>query len=523
MQVEGLLLDAAQRAPDKVAIVAQGSRHTYRELDRRSNQLAHALLAAGIERGDRVAIFLDNSVDVVIALFAALKAGGVFLTINPTTKSDKVAFILNDCRAAGLISHARLEPVLRGISKPIASLRLLSLVGADGPMAPLGHARPMDWTEATRSEGKAASRPPDSRCIDVDLATIIYTSGSTGFPKGVMMTHLNVLTATMSITRCIESTADDIVLSVLPLSFDYGLYQVFLSAYVGATLVIEPSFAYPARILERLSDERVTGFPIIPTMAAILLQMKGLAPGRFPHLRYVTNTAAELAPAHIRALRNLFPTTKLYSMYGLTECKRVAYLPPELLERKPTSVGIAFPNTEVYIVDLEDRRVGPGVVGELVVRGSHVMKGYWEREEETSRALRPGPLPGERVLYTGDLFSMDEDGCLYFVGRKDDIIKTRGEKVSPKEVEAVLYALPEVVEAAVVGVPDPILGEAVKAVVVLRKGAGVGVQEVLRHCASHLESFMVPKIVEFRDSLPQTATGKTDTRELRLGPQQAST
>ena len=516
MQVESLLLNAAQRTPDKAAIVAQGRRHTYRELDRRSNQLAHALLTVGIQRGDRVAIFSDNSAEVVIALFAILKAGGVFLVINPTTKSDKLAFILNDCRAAGLIAHARLEPVIRGISKALSSLRLLSLVGADGPVAPFGHARPLDWAEATRSEDGSASRPPDSRSIDVDLATIIYTSGSTGTPKGVMMTHLNVLTATTSITLCIESTSDDIILSVLPLSFDYGLYQVFLSARVGATLVIEQSFAYPARILEQLSEERVTGFPIIPTMAAILIQMKGLAPGRFPHLRYVTNTAAALAPAHIRAIRDLFPTTKLYSMYGLTECKRVAYLPPELLERKPTSVGIAIPNTEVYIVDKGDRRVGPGVVGELVVRGSHVMRGYWEREEETSRVLRPGPLPGERVLYTGDLFSMDEDGCLHFVGRKDDIIKTRGEKVSPREVEAVLYGIPGVAEAAVIGVEDPILGQAIKAVIVPVEGATVTLQHVLAHCARHLEQFMIPKFVEFRGTLAKTSTGKISKRKLRV-------
>jgi acyl-CoA synthetase (AMP-forming)/AMP-acid ligase II len=300
------------------------------------------------------------------------------------------------------------------------------------------------------------------------------------------------------------------------LSFDYGLYQILMGFLAGATVILEPSFAYPQVILERLSLENVTGFPLVPTMAAILLQMKGLSPGRFPRLRYITNTAAALPPSHIERLRGLFPATRIYSMYGLTECKRVSYLPPDQLAIRPSSVGKAIPNTEVYIVDERGGRVGSGTVGELVVRGAHVMKGYWEKPEETDRVLKPGPLPGEKVLYTGDLFRMDGEGYLYFVGRKDDIIKTRGEKVSPKEVEAVLYTLPEVKEAAVVGVEDPILGQAIKAVLVLADGAALSERDVMRHCAARLEDFMVPKSVEFRSSLPKTTTGKISKRELGL-------
>jgi acyl-CoA synthetase (AMP-forming)/AMP-acid ligase II len=357
---------------------------------------------------------------------------------------------------------------------------------------------------------------PAKRCIDIDLAALIYTSGSTGNPKGVMMTHLNMVTAARSITQYLENTHDDIILSALPLSFDYGLYQILMGFLAGATVILEPSFAYPQVILERLSLENVTGFPLVPTMAAILLQMKGLSPGRFPRLRYITNTAAALPPSHIERLRGLFPATRIYSMYGLTECKRVSYLPPDQLAIRPSSVGKAIPNTEVYIVDERGGRVGSGTVGELVVRGAHVMKGYWEKPEETDRVLKPGPLPGEKVLYTGDLFRMDGEGYLYFVGRKDDIIKTRGEKVSPKEVEAVLYTLPEVKEAAVVGVEDPILGQAIKAVLVLADGAALSERDVMRHCAARLEDFMVPKSVEFRSSLPKTTTGKISKRELGL-------
>ncbi len=226
------------------------------------------------------------------------------------------------------------------------------------------------------------------------------------------------------------------------------------------------------------------------------------------------NTAAALPTNHIRKLREAFPHARLFSMYGLTECKRVSYLPPEQLDKRPTSVGKAIPNSEVYLVDESGQRVGPGVPGELVVRGANVMQGYWEAPEETAKVLKPGLFPGEKVLYSGDLFTMDEEGYLYFVGRKDDIIKTRGEKVSPKEIEDVLYGIDGIVDAAVVGVPDPVLGQAVKAIVTVRPGCGLSAKEILRHCARRLEDFMVPKLVEIRDSLPRTTTGKISKRLL---------
>jgi long-chain acyl-CoA synthetase len=204
-------------------------------------------------------------------------------------------------------------------------------------------------------------------------------------------------------------------------------------------------------------------------------------------------------------------------MYGMTECKRCTYLPPDQLDLRPSSVGVAIPNTEAFVVDDEGERVGPEVVGELVIRGPHVMKGYWQDEAATARALRPGALPGEKVLHTGDLFRTDADGFLYFVGRKDDIIKSRGEKVSPKEVENVLYALPGIREAAVIGVPDKILGMAIKAVVALEKDAILAADDVIRHCARHLEDFMVPKSVEFRAALPKSENGKINRREIAEG------
>lgn len=513
MQLESFLEQSAANFPDKTAIVSGGRRVSYRRLEADCNKLAHALIASGLERGDRVAIFLENSVEAVQSVFAVLKAGGVFLMVNPTTKPDKLAYILNNSRAAALIAPARkaesldecfgrtphLETVLftGQIDNETASSRVKLFLGFDDQILNFA----------------AQSQPPVKRCIDIDLAALIYTSGSTGNPKGVMLTHLNMVSAARSITTYLANRADDIILNVLPLSFDYGLYQALMSVKIGGTLVLEKSFAYPHAILNLVAREKVTGFPLVPTMAAILLQMD-LAAYDFSTLRYLTNTAAALPTEHIRRLRDLFPCAKLFSMYGLTECKRVSYLPPEQLDIRPDSVGRGMPNEEVYVVDDAGKRLGPGLVGELVVRGANVMRGYWENPEETAKKLKPGPLPGEMQLHTGDLFRTDDEGFLYFVGRKDDIIKSRGEKVAPREIENVLSCHPAVAEAAVVGIPDAILGQAIKAVVSLRPEHKATEADLRKHCSLHLEDFLVPQIVEIRETLPKTGNGKIDKKSL---------
>jgi long-chain acyl-CoA synthetase len=504
MRVEQFLTGSAQRCGNKVALVVGDARVTYRELDRASDRLAGALAARGIGRGDRVIVFMDNCREAVIAIFAALKAGALFSPINPSTKADKLAYVINHCGARALITQDKLRAVANAALAETPSIALTVVAGA----------REAGLRDAVSFEAAldADVEPPGNPGIDLDLAMLIYTSGSTGFPKGVMMTHQNVVAAATSITTYLENTPDDIILTVLPISFDYGLYQVLMAVKVGATLVLEQSFAFPQKIFAKMTAERVTGLPLVPTMAAIILQMRDLQPDAFPHLRYVTNTAAALPPAHIARLQALFPSARLYSMYGVTECKRCTYLPPEELKHRPGSVGIAIPGTEAYVVDEHGARVTPGVVGELVVRGAHVMKGYWNDPEATARALRSGPFAWEKVLHTGDLFRADADGFLYFVARKDDIIKTRGEKVSPKEVENALYALPGIREAAVVGVPDPVLGLALKAVVAADPQAHLTAHDVIRHCARHLEDFMVPKMVEFRDALPKTESGKISRR-----------
>jgi len=507
MLVQDFLQDSAVRTPDKVALVCDGQRLTYAEIDAQANQMAHALRAHGVQRGDRVGLYLNNSIEIVIGIFATLKAGGVFVIINHTTKFDKLSYILNNCRATALFASTRQHQLVRDVMTETPSLKFGVLCGK-------GSAEPADtvFTFSDLLEGYPTDAPACVN-IDVDLACLIYTSGSTGDPKGVMSAHRNVVAAASSIIEYLRNVPDDIVINVLPLSFDYGLYQLLMVFKFGGRLVLERSFVYPAPILQKMVDEQVTGFPGVPTMYAILLQMD-LSAYDLSALRYVTNTGAALPPAHIQTIRDMFPWVQVYSMYGVTETKRTLYLPPEEIDRRPGSVGIAIPNTEVWIEDEDGNRVGPGEIGELVARGSHVMYGYWENPEATARSFRPGPFPGEQVFHTGDLFKMDEDGFLYFVGRMDDVFKCRGQKVAPKEVENVLYGIPGVVEAAVIGVPDSVLGQAPKAFLVL-DGIELSEADIMRHCRAHLEDHTLPRYIEFRDELPKTTSGKIKKTDLR--------
>ncbi|MEP7245944.1 MAG: AMP-binding protein [Gammaproteobacteria bacterium] len=505
-QLQDFLTDSANRLPDKVALVCRDERVTYAELDRQSNALANALKSRGVSRGDRVVVFADNTVEAVVSFFGVLKANAVVSMVNPQTKEDKLAYLLNDCRARAIISDAHLTPTL-GPATGKASHLVASIVSGRMDTAALGAAAGLvPWDEALAAE--SSDSPPPRRNIDVDLASIIYTSGSTGDPKGVMLTHRNMITAATSVSTYLENVEDDVILGVLPLAFDYGLYQLIMACRIGGRLVLERSFTYPAQVLNTVVSEGVTGFPGVPTIFAILTGLRNIDQYDFSKVRYVTNTAAALSTKHIEMLQRTFPSAKVFSMYGLTECKRCTYLPPADIERKPLSVGIAIPNTELWVVNDKDERLGPGDIGQLVIRGATVMRGYWEKAEETAKKLKPGHLPGEMVLYTGDYCKLDEDGYLYFVGRMDDIIKSRGEKVAPKEVENAIVNITGVREVAVIGVPDPILGQAVKALVVLDEGVTMDPRDILAECQKRLENFMVPKFIEIIPELPKTTTGK---------------
>ncbi len=499
--------DTTHRFPDKVALICDGQRVTYAELDKRVDQLAKMLHARGIEPGERVALFLDNGLEMVVGVYAALRIGAVIMPVNPLTKHDKLTFVLNDARASALITSGALSGVWLSALAANASIRTCVVVADAG--------KELSGSELSDRcvRYPLPNEPiPDvnfaNHIIDQDLAGIIYTSGSTGNPKGVMLTHLNMVSAARSVSGYLGLVQDDVILCALPLAFDYGLYQLLMAFKVGATLVLEHSFTFPIKVLERMSVERVTVFPGVPTMFSMLMNLNGVEKFDLASLRMITNTAAALSEAHIHRLRATFPQATLFSMYGLTECKRVSYLPPEQLDIRPTSVGRGMPNEEVWLVDDVGQRLPNGCTGELVVRGSNVMRGYWEKPIETAKRLKPGPIAGEMVLYSGDLFRSDDEGWLYFVARRDDIIKSRGEKVSPREVENAIYSLDGVVDAVVVGVQDELLGEAIKAFVVQKDGYALTERDVIRHCLTWLENFMAPKYVEFVAELPKTDTGK---------------
>ncbi len=515
MQVQQGLEASASRLPDKTALVCGGERHSYAEIDRRANQLAHALIAAGVERGDRVVIHLENALEAVIALYATHKAGAVFVILHPQVKPDQLNYYLNNCRASALVCHGRrlagLEECLRNAP------HLKALMHAGEPDAPLPATRSGLSVQSLDSSCSASADPGPpaigTHCTQDDLAALIYTSGSTGKPKGVMMSHFNMISAAASVIEYLELREDDVTLNVLPLSFSYGLYQVLMAFQLGASVVLERSFAFPYAVIEAMVRERVTGFPLVPSISAILLR-SDLRKYDLNSLRYITSAAAALPVAHIRSLREQLPHVKIFAMYGVTECKRASYLRPEQIDVRPDSVGRGIPGQKHYIADESGNPVGPGVVGELVVSGDHVMRGYWEMPEETARALRPGTGPGGHVLYTGDLFRADDEGYLYFVARKDDIIKIQGQKVSPREVEEVLYTLAGIEEAAVLGIPDEVQGSVIKAVLTRSPGSQLTEQQVQQHCAERLETFKVPRLIEFRDQLPRTTSGKIRKLEL---------
>jgi len=478
-RLDDFLARAAHRAPDRIAIVHGDRRVRYDELAAAARRSAASLRRRGVAPGDRVLLIAGNTVETAVSFWGVLGAGAVAVPVNPQTKADKLDWIRAHCRA--------------------------SLVITDD----LGRALAAE----TDAHGNA---PPVTAAGEDDLAAIIYTSGSTGRPKGVMLSHGNMISAADAICTYLELRANDVVHGIMPMSFDYGLYQMILSIRQGARLVLAPPFTLPAQVLKQAAAEEVTFFPGVPTLFAMLGELEGAGHGRtLPGVRAVTSTAAVLTERHIATIRRLFPFARIFSMYGLTECKRCTYLPPEDLARKPGSVGVAIPGTELWLVDNQDRRLGPNQVGQLVIRGPTVMRGYWEDPAETARVLRPGPAPGERVLYTGDLCRLDDDGYLYFVARTDDIIKSRGEKVAPREVEAALLAIPGVREAVVFGVPHELLGEAVKAFVVAAPDAMLSERDLVRACRDKLEGHMVPTSIALVPSLPRKANGKIDKQALR--------
>jgi long-chain acyl-CoA synthetase len=497
------LLAAANTGGDRDALVDEFGRRSFDELQDDALRFARLLQDEGLQPGDRVALYLDNTAQCAAAIFGTLLAGGVFLVVNPQTKAEKLRFILDDSGARFLITEGHSASVAGEAVAHSGPVRVLSArAAADDERFP----------SLEQAMAAAEPSPATPATTPSDLAVLVYTSGTTGEPKGVMLSHESLVFVVGSIAEYLGLGAEDRILSVLPLAYTYGLSQLLVAVRLGATLLLERTFAFPARTLERMHEQEATVFPAVPTVFATLL---GMSHARtYDSVRCLTNAAAALPPALHDGIKRLFPNGRLYRMYGQTECVRVSYLEPDLVQAKPTSVGRAIPGTEALVLDEEGRPVAPGETGMLYARGPHLMTGYWRDPELTAERLRSGPGPGERTLCTNDHFTVDEDGLLYFVGRTDDIIKTRGEKVSTVEVENVLHALAGVRQAAVVGVPDELFGEAVRAYVVVDGNEALSEEDILRFARSKLENFMVPREVVIVDQLPHTESGKIRKRSL---------
>ncbi len=514
--IHHMLRASAGRHPDKEALVHGDRRLTYGEVWNQVSSLAQGLRSAGLDRGDRIGIYVDATVEQALSIFAVARAGGVFVPINGVLFPEQVSHIARDCRMRALITSA---PKLAAIAATLESMPSLEYLVVVGSEIPSGIHLPTHSFE-TLSTGPAPAEIFEPS-IEKDLAAILYTSGSTGKPKGVMLSHAQVMAGSTIVSTYLGITQSERILAVLPFSFDAGLNQLMTAFQQGATIVLKP-FVFAREIVTALHKERISGLAGVPTLWSLLAQpSSSLQKSTYPHLRYITNTGGAMPQDVLATLRRVLPTTKIFLMYGLTEAFRSTYLPPEELDRRPTSMGKAIPDTEILVLDENGRRCGPGEIGELVHRGPTVSMGYWGQPELTARVLRPNPfLPPElgdveKVCYSGDLVQMDEDGFLYFIGRRDNMIKSSGFRISPTEVEEILFQSGNVQGAAVIGVPDAMLGQAVVAFVVLSEGTSLDPEALRVYCAEKMPQYMVPKSIEILDQLPKTSSGKVDYPALR--------
>jgi acyl-CoA ligase (AMP-forming) (exosortase A-associated) len=512
-----LLRESSQRFPEKEALVHGNDRLSYAEVLRRVNGLAAGLRSAGLHRGDRMGIYLEASVAQTISIFGISRAEAVYVPINALLHAEQVMHIARDCGMKGLITTSASLASLAEVLPQIPSLEFLVVVGQGNAAAQLSVHRFEDFC--------ASTLPDDWRetSIDKDLAAILYTSGSTGKPKGVMLSHANVVAGSRIVSTYLGITENERILAVLPFSFDAGMNQLMTAFEKGGTCVLI-NFVFAREIVQVLLKEKVTGLAGVPTLWSLLAQPNStLAKQPLPNLRYITNTGGAMPQAVLKVLREALPTTQVFLMYGLTEAFRSTYLPPEELDRRPTSMGKAIPDTEILVLNDQGQLCKPGEPGELVHRGPTVSLGYWNRPEDTALALRPNPLlppemgDCEKVCYSGDVVKMDEEGFLYFIGRRDTMIKSSGFRISPTEVEEVLFQSGKLRGAAVIGIPDETLGQTIKAFVVPRDGDALDTNALLAYCAEKMPRYMVPKTFEVLSELPKTSSGKVDYPALRHG------
>jgi acyl-CoA ligase (AMP-forming) (exosortase A-associated) len=511
--VHMLIESSAKESADALALKHRDSTLTYSELLGSVQCFGGNAVAAGIERSDRIAIYLEKRAEAVIAMFGAAAAGAVFVPVNPVLKPEQVAYILRDCNVRMLVTSAERLDALKDALAACADLGSVVLVGGNREAS--DSYAIIDWREMM-SKAKGSS---PCRVIDADMGAILYTSGSTGKPKGVVLSHRNIVAGARSVAQYLENVASDRILVVLPLSFDYGMSQLTTAFSRGACAILI-NYLLPRDIVASVAREKITGLAAVPPLWIQLAQLDW-PNGVDEHLRYITNSGGKMPAATLQALRAKFPKTKPYLMYGLTEAFRSTFLPPSEIDRRPGSMGKAIPNAEVMVVREDGSLCEANEPGELVHRGALVSLGYWNDAAKTAERFKPAPncasgltMP-EIAVWSGDTVTKDEDGFLYFVSRRDEMIKTSGYRVSPTEVEEVIYSTGLAGEAAAFGVPHEALGQAIVVVAAAKAGCQLEAESLLAECKKHLPAFMLPLHIEIRDdNLPRNPNGKIDRKRL---------
>ncbi|MBI1905120.1 MAG: acyl-CoA ligase (AMP-forming), exosortase A system-associated [Rhodocyclales bacterium] len=493
----------------------------YADLADRIDRIAAALLGLGLQRSERVAVYLEKRFETVAALFGASAAGCVLVPVNPILKAEQVGHILGDCNARVLVTSPQRLAALKTTLQHCHDLRHIVLTD-DAAGTPADQATPPAtvhrWSDLVGERAR-----PGHRCIDSDLAAILYTSGSTGRPKGVMLSHRNMVAGARSVATYLQNNAGDTLLAALPLSFDAGLSQLTTAFHAGARVALL-NYLMPRDVLNAVVRERVTGLTAVAPLWIQLAQLDWPA-SVTGHLRYFANTGGHMPLDALTRLRERLPRTHPYLMYGLTEAFRATYLPPEQVDQRPTSIGKAIPNAEVLVLREDGSHCDPHEPGELVQRGALVALGYWNNPAATAERFKPlptrlqacsaGVAAPEIAVYSGDTVRMDEEGYLYFIGRRDDMIKTSGYRVSPTEIEDVLYAQPSVGECIAFGTPHPVTGQEICVIASPVPGHALDSSSLIAACRKHMPAYMVPARIEIMPQpLPRNPNGKIDRQAL---------
>lgn len=479
---------------------------------------AGGLMALGLQRAERVAIYLEKRFETVIASFGAPAAGGVFVPINPLLKPEQVGYILRDCNVRILVTSPERLALLQEALTACHDLRHVIVLDSEGPSSDAPPLKLCRWSELLAHGPRTGHR-----VIDTDMLGILYTSGSTGKPKGVVLSHRNMVAGAKSVSSYLENHAGDTLLAALPLSFDAGFSQLTTAFHAGARVVLL-NYLLPRDVVRALERERVTGLTAVPPLYIQLTQMEWPA-SIAEHLRYFANTGGRMPRETLTALRQRLPKSKPFLMYGLTEAFRSTYLPPDEVDRRPDSIGKAIPNAEILVLREDGTPCAPNEPGELVHRGALVGMGYWDDPEKTAERYKPLPVhaPGresglvlpEIAVFSGDNVRMDEEGFLYFIGRRDEMIKTSGYRVSPTEVEEVLYATKLVGECVAFGVDNDRLGQIIQVIATPPPGSALSVETLLAECRARMPAYMVPAGVEVcTEPLPRNPNGKIDRKTL---------